>query len=171
MFWSRSLLPVEQQFIRRIFGAALDGMAPRVRLGLRRLGDTRRALCLNGGWMSFPRACYAGGRLEGALRLEHPYVAGLFAHELLHQLQRQHGLPVTRQALALHTRHLLGGHDPYLYSACSAPRALLRQFWQAQVEQQAQIWQDHVQALVAGQPDPAFTLVARAVQAGRLRRR
>ncbi len=39
------------------------------------------------------------------------------------------------------------------------------------VEQQAQMWQDHVQAVVAGQPDPALTGVARAVQAGRLRRR
>lgn len=156
MLWRR-LLPAEQAFVRQHFGAEQgDWLAQQVRLGLRRVGDTRRALCLNGGWLSFPRACYDQHALKQPLRLAHPQVAGM---------------PVTRQALALHARHLLGGCDPYLYSACSAPRALLRQFWHAQVEQQAQIWQDHVQALVAGQPDPAFALVARAVQAGRLQRR
>lgn len=171
MLWRR-LLPAEQVFVRQHFGSEQgDWLVQQVRLGVRRVGDTRRALCLNGGWLSFPRACYDQNALKQPLRLAHPQVAGLFAHELLHQLQRRQGMPVTRQALALHTRHLLGGCDPYLYSACSAPRALLRQFWHAQVEQQAQIWQDHVQALVAGQPDPAFAGVARAVQAGRLQRR
>lgn len=170
MFWRR-LLPAEQVFVRQHFGEEQgDWLAQQVRLGVRRVGDTRRALCLNGGWMSFPRACYGGESLRQPLRLGQPQVAGLFAHELLHQLQRRQGMPVTRQALALHARHLLGGCDPYLYSACSSPRALLRQFWHVQVEQQAQIWQDHVQALVAGQPHPAYALVVHAVQQGQLRR-
>lgn len=175
MLWRR-LLPAEQAFVLQHFGAQQgDWLAQQVRLGLRRVGDSRRALCLNGGWLSFPRACYGGASLQAPLRLDHPAVAGLFAHELLHQLQRSQGLPVTRQAVALHARQLLpgwlGGRDPYAYRAGHSARARLRQFWQAQVEQQAQMWQDHVQALVAGRPDPAWAGVARAVQAGRLRRR
>lgn len=169
--WWRRLLPLERDFVRLHFGAEQgDWLAQHIRLGVRRLGDTRRALCLNGGWMSLPRACFVQGDGAQALRLSHPQVAGLLAHELLHQLQRRHGLPVTRQALVLHTRHLIGGVDPYCYSACRNPRALLRQFWHANVEQQAQMWQDHVQSAVAGQPEASLALVAQAVRAGRLRR-
>lgn len=171
MFWSRPLLTVEQQFITRFFGDALVGVTPHVRLGLRRLGDTRRALCLNGGWMSFPRDCFEQGRPGMPLRLSHPQVAGLFAHELLHQLQRDCGLAVTRQALVLQARYLLAGEDPYFYSASCNPYMLVRAFWRAQVEQQAQMWQDHVQAEVAGTPVPALALVAQAVRARRLRPR
>lgn len=164
-------MPAEQQFITRFFGRALEGVTSRIRLAQRRVGDTRRALCLNGGWLSFPVACFEQAQPQQPLRLQHPQVAGLFAHELLHQLQRERGLPVTRQALVLHLQYFLRGCDPYLYSAYSSPRALLRQFWQAQVEQQAQMWQDHVQAQVAGQSDAAWGLVVQAVQHGRLRRR
>jgi hypothetical protein len=37
------------------------------------------------------RACYGGASLQAPLRLDHAAVAGLFAHELLHQLQRSQG--------------------------------------------------------------------------------
>lgn len=169
MLWRR-LLPAEHAFVQQHFGAEQAGwLARQVRLGLRRIGDTRRALCLNGGWLSLPRACFGQGQLARPLRLDHPQVAGLLAHELLHAVQRHQGQPVTRQSAWLQCRHLLGGCDPYAYHACGQPRAMLRRFWCAQVEQQAQMWQDHVQALVAGQPDAALALVACAVRQGRLR--
>ena len=43
MFWSRSLLPEEVAFVRRFFGASLNALLPRLRIYLRRIGDTRRA--------------------------------------------------------------------------------------------------------------------------------
>jgi hypothetical protein len=168
----RRLLPPEPLFVAQHFGPEqADWLARHIRLGVRRLGDRRRALSLNGGWVSLPRACYAGQALAGVLRLSHPVVAGLFAHELLHALQRRQGLAVTRQSLGLQCRMLLTRHDPYVYARCEHSRTLLRQFWSAQVEQQAQMWQDHVSALVAGQPLASHRGVALAVRAGRFRRR
>ena len=166
----RRLQPQELQFVSWHFGPEqADWLAHHIRLGVRRLGDCRRALSLNGGWVSLPRACYAGQALTGALRLSHPVVAGLFAHELLHALQRRQGLAVTRQSLGLQCRMLLGRLDPYAYDRCEQAPAMLRRFWRAQVEQQAQMWQDHVTALVAGQPLASHHVLAQAVRAGRLR--
>lgn len=168
----RRLLPQELHFVARHFGPEqADWLARHVRLGVRRLGDRRRALSLNGGWISLPRACYAGQALAGTLCLSQPGVAGLFAHELLHALQRRQGLAVTRPSLWLQCRMLLTQHDPYAYARCDRSSSLLRQFWGAQVEQQAQMWQDHVSALVAGRPLASHRGVALAVRAGRLRRR
>ncbi len=163
-FWRRPLLPCERAFVRQYFGAALDGLLPGIHLYLRRVGDTRRALSFNGGRISMPRACFAAGDPCQPLRLAHPQIAGWFAHELLHQWQRAQGLPVTRQALWLQLRHLLGGRNPYDYARCSDAEAMRDCFANAQVEQQGQIWEDHVRACVAGQPAPEFALIARRVR-------
>ncbi|MCD2512069.1 hypothetical protein [Comamonas endophytica] len=164
-FWRRPLLPSERDFVRQYFGAALDARLPSLRLYLRRVGDTGRALSFNGGRISLPRACFAANDPRQPLRLDHPRIAGLFAHELLHQWQRAQGLPVTRQALWLQLRMLLGGHDPYAYERCSDPVAMQACFASAQVEQQGQIWEDHVRACVAGQPAAEFALIAAEVRA------
>lgn len=163
-FWSRPLLPVERAFVQRHFGAALDAQLPALRVYLRRVGDTRRALSLDGGRVSMPRVCFEGGDPHRPLRLARPQIAGVFAHELLHQWQRAQGLPVTRQALGLQLRFLLGGRDPYAYERCSDPQAMHACFAAAQVEQQGQIWEDHVRACVAGQPAAEFALVSAAVR-------
>lgn len=168
--WRRLLTP-EHAFVCAWFGQEQGSwLAARVRLGQRRLGDTRRALCLNGGWMSLPASCFHGQSMRHALRLEQPSVAGLFAHELLHEVQRHQGIAVTRQALWLHCQWLLQGKDPYCYSCLRSPRAVLRQFWLANVEQQGQMWQDCVQAVVAGQALASHALLPLAVREGRLRR-
>ena len=85
MFWSRPLLAPELQFVQRHFGHSLDALQPRLRLYLRRLGDTRRAWSLNGGRMAMPPASFAGRDPRRALRLDDASVAGMFAHELFHQ--------------------------------------------------------------------------------------
>lgn len=157
--------------MRAWFGDAQgDWLATRVRLGQRRLGDTRRALCLNGGWMSLPKAAFQGQSMCYALRLDQPAVAGLFAHELLHELQRQQGVAVTRQALLLQCQWLLQRKDPYFYSCQRSPRKVLEQFWLANVEQQGQMWQACVQALVAGQALDSHALLPLAVRRGQLTR-
>ena len=84
MFWSRGLLPLEHEFVLRHFGHSLQSLQPRIRLYLRRLGDTRRALSMSGGRIYLPRSFFEAGQPERVLKLDHPAVAGVFAHELLH---------------------------------------------------------------------------------------
>lgn len=166
----RPLMPAERAFVREHFGAQWgSALVGRVHVGVRRWGDTRRALSVNGGWISLPRACFVQSQGHQVLQLQHPQVAGIFAHELLHEVQRMQGLPVTRQALALQCRAALQQCDPYAYDCKGSRTALLRQFWRANVEQQGQMWQDWVQAQVAGQALPSHAALPLAVQRGRLR--
>ena len=168
----RTLLPEEVAFIRQYFGAQTGTkLIARVRLGVRRLGDTRRALCIDGGLVSLPRQCFLQSSGSHPLRLMQPQVAGVFAHELLHELQRMHGIAVTREAVLLQYKWLVKRCDPYFYSCIGNSRALLRQFLSANVEQQAQMWQDFVQSHVAGHPLPSHALLPLAVQSARLRKR
>lgn len=167
--WWRPLLPSERAFILRYFGAEqAHWLALRIRLGLRRIGDTRRALSAPGGWVSLPRSCYEGGHWQQALRLWHPAVAGIFAHELLHALQRRYGRRVTIPALCLQCQFLLWRKDPYSYSCSPLPIKTLKHFWRANVEQQGQMWQDWITSAVAGQPMASHALLAYAVRRGRL---
>ncbi|WP_240939547.1 hypothetical protein [Diaphorobacter sp. HDW4A] len=160
MFWSRPFTEAERAFVRRFFAHSLDALQPRLRLHLRRLGDTRRALSMNGGRIFMPRACFVNGDARQSLKLPHPYVAGLFAHELLHQWQRLQGMAVTRQAAWLQVQTMCLRRDPYAYEGCDDPARMLAQFQSAQVEQQGQMWQDYVMGCVAGMADPAFMAVA-----------
>jgi hypothetical protein len=163
-FWCRPLLPPERDFVRAHFGAALDAQLPGLRIYLRRVGDTRRALSLNGGRISMPRSCFAAGDPQQPLRLAQPQIAGIFAHELLHAWQRERGQGVTRQALWLQLRHLCGGRCPYAYARCGDALAMHDTFLQAQVEQQGQMWEDHVRACVAGAPAAEFARIAAHVR-------
>ncbi|NIF81954.1 hypothetical protein F3J24_00305 [Comamonas sp. Tr-654] len=172
MFWRRSLMPVETGFVQLLFGTALDELLPGMRLHVRRLGDTRRALSLGGGRIYLPRSFFEHADPHRPLRLSHPVVAGVFAHELLHQWQRLQGRPVTWEAFGLHLRATCLRRDLYRYQACADPYQMLQCFLDASVEQQGQIWQDHVQALVQGQPLACMCLIAEHVhqdQAGRTR--
>ena len=160
MFWSRPLTDAELRFVHRFFAHSLDALQPHLRLYVRRLGDTRRALSLNGGRISLPRAFFEQGDPARPLRLAHPYIAGVFAHELLHQWQRLQGQKVTRQAAWLQLKAACLRRDPYAYEACSESAQMLERFRRAHVEQQGQMWQDYVTAEVAGQPSGAFRDVA-----------
>ena len=145
-------MPEEVAFVRRFFGASLNALLPRLRIYLRRIGDTRRALSMNGGRLYLPASFFEGRDPRKLLHLSHPAVAGIFAHELLHQWQRLQGRAVTREAMLLQLKALCLRHDPYSYSACDDAQAMLKVFLQASVEQQGQIWEDHVRATVAGRP-------------------
>ena len=90
----------------------------------------------------------------------------------VHQWQRLQGRAVTWEALGLHLRAACLRRDPYHYQAFADPQQMLQCFLDASVEQQGQIWQDHVQALVQGQPLPCMCLIAEHVlkaQAGQSR--
>lgn len=166
-FWSRPLHAQEQDFVRTWFGASLDALLPRMRLHLRRLGDTRRALSMNGGHIFLPGGFFRQSDPRQPVRLDHPQIAGIFAHELLHQWQRLQGMPVTRQAAWLQARALCTRSDPYAYGRCDDPRRMLQQFVHAQVEQQGQIWEDHVRGCVAGQGGEGGALIAAHVRGAR----
>ena len=166
IFWSRPLLEIERQFVTRYFGVSLNLVIPSLRLYVRRVGDTRRALSMNGGRISMPKACFVGGNPRQSLQLQHPLIAGLFAHELLHQWQRLQGQKVTRQAAWLQFKAMCTRGDPYAYDGCDDAARMLKRFRSAQVEQQGQMWQDYVMGCIAGQADPAFEQVALRV-AGR----
>ncbi|WP_226858431.1 hypothetical protein [Diaphorobacter aerolatus] len=160
MFWNRHFNETEHAFVHRFFAHSLAALQPRLRVYLRRVGDTHRALSLNGGRIYMPRACFVDGDPTRSLRLSHPYVAGVFAHELLHQWQRVRGVAVTRQAAWLQTKAVCLRRDPYAYEACDDAALMLARFVSAQVEQQGQMWQDYVTGCVAGHADPAFAEVA-----------
>lgn len=93
-------------------------------------------------------------------------IAGIVAHELLHQWQRLQGRAVTREALLLQTRALCLRHDPYAYHRCGDDAAMLQTFLAASVEQQGQIWEDHVSAVVSGRPLACMGLVQAHVRGG-----
>jgi hypothetical protein len=65
--------------------------------------------------------------------------------------------------VGLHLRAACLRRNPYHYQACADPQQMLQCFLDASVEQQGQIWQDHVQALVQGQPLACMCLIAEHV--------
>lgn len=149
LFWSRPLTGDEWALLARYFGQPQHPGWSRMRLYLRRLGDTRRALSFNGGFVSMPALCFAASDPRQCLRLGDPLVAGWLAHEAFHHWQRLQGRAVTWQALGLQWRFWRHGINPYAYTPSASPVELLAQFQQAQVEQQAQMWQDAVMADIA----------------------
>ena len=137
LFWSRPMCAAEWALLAQYFGELSDPRWHRMRVHLRRLGDTRRALSFNGGFLSFPRYCFEGGDPRQPLRLDQPMICGWLMHEAFHHWQRLQGRAVTRDALRLQWRFWRHGDDPYQYALCESPEALLTRFQQAQVEQQA----------------------------------
>ena len=164
MFWSRALLAQEQAFVVEHFGGALRRLQPQLRLYVRRVGDCRRALSFNGGRIALPRDFFRQQDPRQSLRLEHPQVAAIFAHELLHQWQRLHGRAVTREALGLQLQAICLRRNPYHYPRAVTAEAMLACFRRSSVEQQGQMWEDYVQAAVQGEYLPCMELVAQHVR-------
>ena len=54
--------------------------------------------------------------------------------------------------------------NPYAYERCQDEAAMWARFSTAQVEQQAQMWEDHVRSVVQGRPDAAFARIAAHVR-------
>lgn len=164
MFWSRALLAQEQAFVLEHFGSALQRLQPKLRLYVRRIGDRRRALSLNGGRIFLPRSFFEHSDPRRPLRLNHPAVAGIFAHELLHQWQRLQGRAVTREALGLQLQAICLRRNPYHYPHAATAEAMLACFLRSTVEQQGQMWEDYVHAKVCGECLPCMELVAKHVR-------
>ena len=98
------------------------------------------------------------------MRLSHPVVAGIIAHELLHQWQRLQGRAVTREALGLQLKAICLRRNPYHYPRVVTAEAMLACFLRSSVEQQGQMWEDYVHAAVRGECLPCMELVASHVR-------
>lgn len=164
MFWSRALLAQEQAFVLEHFGSALQRLQPKLRLYVCRIGDRQRALSLNGGRIFLPRSFFEHSDPRRPLRLSHPVVAGIIAHELLHQWQRLQGRAVTREALGLQLQAICLCRNPYHYSKVASAEAMLACILRSTVEQQGQMWEDYVHAVVRGECLPCMELVASHVR-------
>lgn len=156
----RPLLSEEQAFLRRYFGDALGAPMGGFRIALRRFGDTKRALSLNGGFMSFPRDYFLDRDPARPLNCRHPAIGSVFAHEVLHQLQRRNGCWVTVNATVLQLLYAMKLYDPYAYRPLADPVAMLALFRRANCERQGQMFQDYVRKAIAGEADDAYRLIA-----------
>jgi RHS repeat-associated protein len=106
-------------------------------------------------WLNWPNAIRPGDiRLPSDyfigsdpcadVNLDDAIVAALFAHELLHEWQRQHGASVFWSAFGEHLVATFTPGTAYDYDESEDPQALLETFLNGGVEQQGQIWQDFV---------------------------
>jgi RHS repeat-associated protein len=162
-FGLRPPTPEEEQFIQRFFGNCISPKTLDIKM--RRFGNTSRALSLGGGFMSFPKTDFVDGSADKRLKVDIPYNASIFGHELLHQLQRSAGVNVTGRGLGLQLQYSLHISDPYRYDASiTDPDAMLKQFKEANVESQGQIFQDYLYRLLTGQDASAYAKIAELVR-------
>ncbi len=157
----RPLTGPEKTFLQNHFGACLDSVLSTIDINVRTIGDTNRALSLDGGFMSFPRDYFIDGNPDNGLNLDHPRIASVFGHETLHQLQRLNGVNVTGQAMGLQIQYSLGLSDPYAYKPPMDPADALNTFTNGNVEQQGQMFQDYLYLLMTPGGDSSnFQMIA-----------
>lgn len=151
----------ESSFIKTHFGECID--PTNLDIDIRRIGDTSRALSLDGGFMSFPPSYFPDGNADKELKLSDPNVASVLGHETLHQLQRANGINVTVDALALQVGAFFGG-KPYDYSPSPDPNKMLNTFLSGNVEQQGQMFQDYLSGFLRGLSVNNFQRIADQVK-------
>ena len=156
----RPLTESERAFLKQHFGACLDSLLDQFDINIRSIGNTDRAISMNGGFMSFPSNYFIDGNLDKGLNLDSSGVASVFGHESLHQLQRNNGVNVTMQALFLQILYSLGISDPYSYSPSTDPAVMLGTFKNGNVEQQGQMFQDYLFSLLSGGDPGRFSKIA-----------
>lgn len=130
----------------------------------REYGDTDRAFSPPGGGIHLPSRDFVGGDSSNEIDLGSPGAAGEFAHEVLHQLQRQNGVSVTTRAVFSQTLHGLFGGSSYAYTYSNDPQAMLNTFNKAGVESQGQMFQDFVTRDRLGQNTDPFSLIGAEVR-------
>lgn len=155
----RRLHPAETQFLHRFFGDSLNTGA--IRLGST---GTRRSWSPFGARIGLSRRHFCDCHPGNDVDLDDPYSASVFAHEAMHVWQRQHGRRVTREAIPLQARYILGRFDPYRYEPSDDPGVMLSLFECCNVEQQAKMFEDYVYGTLRGWDTRPLETVARAVK-------
>jgi len=140
----RPLTENEKTFLRSHFGSCLDSVLEKFDVNVRTFGDTRRAVSLDNGFISFPSSYFQDQDPSKELNLASPRVASVMGHESLHQLQRLNGINVTGQAALLQLTASLGISDPYSYPSSSDPQTMLGTFRTGNIEQQGQMFEDYL---------------------------
>lgn len=156
----RPLSENEKRFLRDHFGSCLDSIISKFDVKVRRFGDTKRALSLDNGFISFPRSYFQDQDPAKELLLSSPRIASVMGHESLHQLQRLNGINVTGQATLLQLKDSLGISDPYSYSQSDDPQTMLSTFLNGNVEQQGQMFEDYLLARLSGGDPAAYQAIA-----------
>ena len=77
-------------------------------------------------------------------------IPSTLVHEAFHVWQRQHGQWVTTRGLVRQALYKLGISDPYQYDVLSTGAEMLKQFKTANVESQAQMFEDGVTVMLSG---------------------
>ena len=162
---SRALHADEVDFLQRYFGASLNPERIRVSVSW-----GKRSWSPFGQRISLSVRHFRDGEPLEVVDLDDPSSAAVFAHEAMHVWQRQHGRAVTREAIPLQAGYMLKRFDPYHYEPSSDPLHMLAKFEQANVEQQAKIFEDYVFAERLGSDTTAFLEVVKRVQAASARR-
>jgi RHS repeat-associated protein len=155
----RTLSPSETLFLRAHFGKCLDSLMPKFDVQVRTIGDTSRAISLNGGLISFPKRYFIDGNPDSPLDLSSPNIASIFGHESLHQLQRANGVSVTGRGIGLQLGYSFGLFDPYSYKEIADPTAMLDTFKNGNPERQGQMFQEYLKRYMTGQDGSNFQLI------------
>jgi len=141
----RQLTDEEIDFARKYFGGNLDNSHQHLRVG-RIFG--LRAISPGFNRMWFPLSSFKGEDQANSLKIDEPYHAGEFAHELLHVLQAQQGHNVLLHGAFLQARHATGRRNVYSYDKhVHDPADFLSLYQRANMEQQGQMVQDYVFAM------------------------
>lgn len=160
MYGLRPLTQHETDFLKAQFGNCLNSILNKLDINERTFGDTSRAISMNGGFMSFPKSYVIGGDPNNSLNVSSPGIASIAGHEMLHQQKRMNGVNVTSRAMGLQIQYSLGISDPYDYPSSADPQVMLDTFKSGNAEQQGQMFQDYIFALMRGGNVAAFSSVA-----------
>ncbi len=89
--------------------------------------DNSYVLQYDARFMSFPKTVFIDRSPDKSLKVDVPYNASVFGHELLHQLQHSAGVHVTGRAVGLQLNYSLHISNPYTYDASTMdPDAMLK---------------------------------------------
>lgn len=142
----RKLTLTERNFLESVFGKSLSTAVIDVNPGW----NETRAYSPNGNNIRFPIGMFYNEDARYMIRLSDTRIASTLVHEAFHVWQRQHGQWVTTRGIACQVINSLGLSNPYHYDMYTNSQAMLEQFKAANVEAQAQMFEDGIAALVAG---------------------
>jgi hypothetical protein len=133
------------------------------------LSPTRRSWSPLGARISLSARHYCHRRIGDGVDLDDPRAASVFAHELLHVWQRQHGRRVTFEGACLQVPYMLGGKSPYRYAFTRDADAMLSTFLCGNIEQQGQMFQDYVFRDRTGKSTAPYASIAAYVRGSAVR--
>ena len=147
----RPLTPTERAFLEAVYGKSLNTKVIDINPSFEK-GQPYSPI---GNDIRLPIEMFHNEDVRYMVILSDSSIASTLVHEAFHVWQRQHGQWVTTRGLVRQTLYKLGINDPYQYDVLSTGAEMLKQFKTANVEAQAQMFEDGVTAMLS---DNASTL-------------